>query len=625
MTANELREKYLNFFKERDHAIIPSASLIPEHDPTVLFTTAGMHPLTSFLLGEKHPGGKRLVNVQKCIRTGDIDDVGDSWHLTFFEMLGNWSLGDYWKKEAIEWSFEFLTGRDYLGISSEKLSVTVFAGDPSINSGQATRDEESAKIWESLGIPKERIFYLSKEENWWGPAGQTGPCGPCSEMFYDTGKEKCGSDCKPGCKCGKYAEIWNDVFMEFNKTAEGKFEQLKQKNVDTGMGVERTIAVLDGFDNVYDTELFKPLIKKIEEISNKKYEGENIKTFRIIADHLKAATFILAEGVEPSNVERGYVLRRLIRRAVRYGKQLGINDIFTFKIANVVIEMYWDVYLELFSNRMFIEEQLVREEEKFTKTLEKGLKVLEKMKPKKTISFLSKSFFTEYGLSGDVLFNLYSTYGFPIEMSLEEIKKLYQEYNREQGVSITELTKDDENRILQQFHESLKKHQELSRAGAEQKFKGGLADHSEHVVKYHTAAHLMLAALRQVLGSHVTQKGSNITAERLRFDFSHPQKLTLEQIKQVEDLVNQTIVRDLPVKMEEMSLDEAKEQGAMGVFESRYGEKVKVYTIAENGKIFSKEICGGPHVEKIGQLGHFKILKEESVSAGARRIKAVLE
>jgi len=625
MTANELREKYLNFFKERDHAIIPSASLIPEHDPTVLFTTAGMHPLTSFLLGEKHPGGKRLVNVQKCIRTGDIDDVGDSWHLTFFEMLGNWSLGDYWKKEAIEWSFEFLTGRDYLGISSEKLSVTVFAGDPSINSGQATRDEGSAKIWESLGIPKERIFYLSKEENWWGPAGQTGPCGPCSEMFYDTGKEKCGSDCKPGCKCGKYAEIWNDVFMEFNKTAEGKFEQLKQKNVDTGMGVERTIAVLDGFDNVYDTELFKPLIKKIEEISNKKYEGENIKTFRIIADHLKAATFILAEGVEPSNVERGYVLRRLIRRAVRYGKQLGINDIFTFKIANVVIEMYRDVYLELSSNRMFIEEQLVREEEKFTKTLEKGLKVLEKMKPKKTISFLSKSFFTEYGLSGDVLFNLYSTYGFPIEMSLEEIKKLYQEYNREQGVSITELTKDDENRILQQFHESLKKHQELSRAGAEQKFKGGLADHSEHVVKYHTAAHLMLAALRQVLGSHVTQKGSNITAERLRFDFSHPQKLTLEQIKQVEDLVNQTIVRDLPVKMEEMSLDEAKEQGAMGVFESRYGEKVKVYTIAENGKIFSKEICGGPHVEKIGQLGHFKILKEESVSAGARRIKAVLE
>ena len=625
MTANELREKYLNFFKERDHAIIPSASLIPEHDPTVLFTTAGMHPLTSFLLGEKHPGGKRLVNVQKCIRTGDIDDVGDSWHLTFFEMLGNWSLGDYWKKEAIEWSFEFLTGRDYLGISSEKLSVTVFAGDPSINSGQATRDEESAKIWESLGIPKERIFYLSKEENWWGPAGQTGPCGPCSEMFYDTGKEKCGSDCKPGCKCGKYAEIWNDVFMEFNKTAEGKFEQLKQKNVDTGMGVERTIAVLDGFDNVYDTELFKPLIKKIEEISNKKYEGENIKTFRIIADHLKAATFILAEGVEPSNVERGYVLRRLIRRAVRYGKQLGINDIFTFKIANVVIEMYRDVYLELSSNRMFIEEQLVREEEKFTNTLEKGLKVLEKMKPKKTISFLSKSFFTEYGLSGDVLFNLYSTYGFPIEMSLEEIKKLYQEYNREQGVSITELTKDDENRILQQFHESLKKHQELSRAGAEQKFKGGLADHSEHVVKYHTAAHLMLAALRQVLGSHVTQKGSNITAERLRFDFSHPQKLTLEQIKQVEDLVNQTIVRDLPVKMEEMSLDEAKEQGAMGVFESRYGEKVKVYTIAENGKIFSKEICGGPHVEKIGQLGHFKILKEESVSAGARRIKAVLE
>src|SRR4030042_2345395 len=377
MSASELRKKYLDFFRERGHAIIPSASLIPEHDPTVLFTTAGMHPLVPYLLGEKHPAGRRIVDVQKCIRTGDIEDVGNSWHLTFFEMVGNWSLGDYWKKEAIEWSFEFLTGKNYLGIVSEKLSVTVFKGDQ-----DASRDEESAKVWQSLGIPQEKIFYLPKEDNWWGPAGQTGPCGPCSEMFYDTGEEKCGSDCKPGCKCGKYAEIWNDVFMEYNKTAEGKYEQLKQKNVDTGMGVERTIAVLSGFDNVYETELFTPIIKKIEEISGKKYEEENIKEFRIIADHLKAATFILAEGIEPSNVERGYVLRRLIRRAVRYGKQMGINEIFAFKVANVVIDMYWDVYPELRQSHNFIEEQLVREEEKFGRTLEKGMKQFENQKSK---------------------------------------------------------------------------------------------------------------------------------------------------------------------------------------------------------------------------------------------------
>lgn len=599
MTAKELRQKYLEFFKLRGHAVIPSASLIPEHDPTVLFTTAGMHPLVPYLLGEKHPAGKRLVDVQKCIRTGDIDEAGDAWHLTFFEMLGNWSLGDYWKKQAIEWSFEFLTDKKNLDLPPQKLSVTVFAGDK-----DAPADDESVKVWHGLGIPKEKIFYLPKEDNWWGPAGQTGPCGPCSEMFYDTGKKECGSDCRPGCKCGKYAEVWNDVFMEYNKTAEGKFEPLKQKNVDTGMGIERTIAVLSSYDNVYDTEVFSPLIKKIGEISGKNYQGENIKAFRIIADHLKAATFILAEGVEPSNVERGYVLRRLIRRAVRYGKQLGINEIFTFKVANVVIDMYSYIYPELRENREFIEEQLVREEEKFSKTLEKGLKELEKMKPKKfTIpipSLSSKSFGTEYGLSGDDLFNLYSTYGFPIEMSLEEIKKLYQEYNREQGVNITELSKDDENRILQQFHESLKKHQELSRAGAEQKFKGGLADHSEQVIKYHTAAHLVLAALRHVLGDHVSQKGSNITAERLRFDFSHPQKMTSEEIKKVEDLVNEKIAADLPVHMEEMSLEEAKAQGATGVFESKYGERVKVYTIADfstsSGSPFSREICGGPHV-----------------------------
>jgi len=605
MTSNELREKFLNFFKEKGHTIIPSASLVPEHDPSVLFTTAGMHPLTVFLLGEKHPAGKRLVDVQKCIRTGDIDSVGDAWHLTFFEMLGNWSLGDYWKKEAIEWSFEFLIEKKYLGIPAEKLSVTVFAGDQ-----DAPRDEESSQIWQSLGIPKSRIFYLPKKDNWWGPAGQTGPCGPCTEIFYDTGKEKCGHDCKPGCNCGKYVEIWNDVFMEYNKTTEGKYEPLEQKNVDTGMGAERTIAVLNGFNNVYETELFKPIIKKIEELSIKKYEGGNIKAIRIIADHVKTATFILAEGIESSNIEGGYVLRRLIRRTIRYGRQLGIKDIFTFKIANVVIEMYRDIYPELHKSRDFVEEQLVREEEKFAKTLEKGLKEFERMKPKRDVH----TGVIEMGLSGDELFNLYSTYGFPIELSLEEIEKIYKN-------SGEELPKDIKGKFLKIFHESLKKHQELSRAGAEQKFAGGLADHSEKVVKYHTVTHLLLAALREILGSEIYQKGSNITAERLRFDFNYPKKLSEEQTKSVEDLVNEKIKENITVEMVELSKNEALEIAKISFDPLKYGEIVKVYKIGD----FSIELCGGPHVEKTGALGSFKIIKEESSGAGIRRIRAILE
>ncbi len=621
MNSDELRKKFLEFFREKEHAIIPGASLIPEHDPTVLFTTAGMHPLVPYLLGEKHPAGKRLVDVQKCIRTGDIDSVGGPWHLTFFEMLGNWSLGDYWKKEAIEWSLEFLTGKKWLRIPKEKLSVTVFEGNE-----DAPCDEESAEVWQSLGIPKERVFYFSKKDNWWGPAGQTGPCGPCTEMFYDTGKPACNASrsdagrekCKPGCPCGKYSEIWNDVFMEYNKTSDGRFEPLKQKNVDTGMGVERTTAILNGYDNVYEIELFKPIILEIKKIAkipdysadsfdklynpgqlvSKEIEGlkekaEKERAVRIISDHIKAATFILAEGVEPSNVERGYVLRRLIRRAVRYGKQLGISNIFTFKVAKVVIEIYKDIYPELKENKNFIEEQLVREEEKFVKTLERGLKELK---------------------NGENLFLLFSTYGFPLEMSLEELDKRGIEYDKE--------------KIKREFEEELKKHQELSRTATVGTFKSGLADHSEQVIKYHTAAHLMLAALRKVLGEHVSQKGSNITAERLRFDFSHSEKMTPEQIKQVEDLVNEKISQNLPVKMEEMRLEEAKKQGATGVFESKYGEKVKVYTIdplTGSGSAFSREICGGPHAERTGILGKFKILKEESSSAGVRRIKAVLE
>ncbi|KPJ54931.1 alanine--tRNA ligase [Parcubacteria bacterium DG_72] len=578
MTSYELREKYLSFFKEKDHNIIPGSSLIPEHDPTVLFTTAGMHPLVPFLSGEKHAQGKRLADVQKCIRTDDIEEVGDSWHLTFFEMLGNWSLGDYWKKQAIEWSFEFLTGKKYLAIPLEKISVTVFAGDD-----DAPQDEESARIWQELGIPKQRIYYLPKKDNWWGPAGQTGPSGPCTEMFYDTGKKDCSFDCKPGCSCGKYSEIWNDVFMEYNKTEEGKYVPLEQKNVDTGMGVERTIAVLLGFDNVFETELFEPIIKEIKALSKK----EDEKSLRIIADHIKAATFILAENVEPSNVEQGYVLRRLIRRSVRYAKQLGIEDIFCHRIAKAVIEIYKDVYPEVYNNQDFILEQLIREEEKFEKTLERGLKEFERLDE----------------ITGEKAFNLYQSYGFPLELT-EELAK-------EKGIKINK----------QEFKKAFEHHQEVSRRGAEQKFKGGLADHSEKTTKYHTATHLLLAALRKVLGEHIYQKGSNITSERLRFDFSHKNKLTEQEVEKIEKLVNQAIKQDLEVKFEEMSLDEAKKQGAMGVFGEKYGAKVKVYTIGD----FSKEICGGPHVKRTSELGTFKITKQESPGAGARRIRAVLE
>jgi len=641
MNSKELRDKFLDFFKEKGHTIIPGSSLIPEHDPTVLFTTAGMHPLVPFLLGEKHPQGRRLVNFQKCLRTDDIEQVGDSWHLTFFEMLGNWSLGDpekpdgigagFWKKEAIEWSFEFLTGKKWLAIPLEKLSVTVFAGDQ-----DALRDKESAKIWHGLGIPQERIYYLPKEDNWWGPAGQTGPCGPCSEMFYDTGKDKCSSSCKPGCGCGKYVEIWNDVFMEYNRKIknqkskckmtiqnskieksknhnneiEYEYVPLAQKNVDTGMGVERTAAVLSGYDNVYETELFQPLIKKIKELAKRDYKSELV-AYRIIADHIKAAAFILSENIEPSNVERGYVLRRLIRRSIRQGRKIGIKDIFCHKVAETVIKIYQNVYPELYQNQDFIFEQLIREEEKFKNTLEQGLKELnklfrigqiQKITPGEELKVFNR-------VDAKKAFFIYQTYGFPFEMIQEELAQRALLVDKKE------------------FNKELKKHQEISRKGAEQKFKGGLADHSEQTTKYHTATHLLLAALRKILGEHIQQKGSNITAERLRFDFSHKEKLTKEEIEKVEDLVNQKIKEDLQVKWEEMSLIEAQKQGATGVFGEKYGERVKVYTISnpENGKIFSREICGGPHIKRTSKLGHFKIKKEESSSAGVRRIKAVLK
>lgn len=593
MTTKELRQKYLSFFESKGHTIIPGASLLPENDPTVLFTTAGMHPLVPYLLGEKHPAGNRLADVQKCIRTGDIDEVGDGWHLTFFEMLGNWSLGDYFKKEAIEFSFEFLTKE--LNIPLEKLAFTCFTGEE--ESG-VPKDEQSYGIWESLGVSPLRIKYLSREDNWWGPAGQTGPCGPDTEMFYWSSEERAPEEFDPKDK--RWVEIWNDVFMQYNKTQDGKYEPLKQQNVDTGMGLERTVGVLNAKSSVYEVEPLATIMRQVASLADldlEFIEPEQVKPIRIITDHMRASVFILAENVAPSNVEQGYVLRRLIRRAIRYGKQLGIKEAFTQRVAEIVIAEMGGFYPELRKNRDFIMEQLAQEEEKFDKTLENGLKKFEK------VSVGGK-------VSGEEAFILFSTYGFPFEIT----KDLAQEKNIEI---------DEEG-----FNAEFAKHQETSRKGAEQKFKGGLADNSETTARMHTATHLMLSALRKVLGDHVFQKGSNITSERIRYDFSHPDKMTPEQIKQVENLVNEQIQKAVPVVCEELTLDEAKAGGAMGVFEHKYGDKVKVYTIgapAQGGQVFSKEICGGPHANNTSELGHFKIQKEESSSSGVRRIKAILD
>ena len=592
MTAQEFRQKYLDFFKSKGHAIIPSASLIPENDPTVLFTTAGMHPLVPYLLGEVHPGGKRLVSCQKCIRTGDIDEVGDDVHLTFFEMLGNWSLGDpastrgdestrggYWKKEAIEWSFEFLTKE--LGLPIDKLAVTCFTGD-----SDAPRDEESAGIWKSLGIPENRIYFFGKADNWWGPAGLTGPCGPDTEMFYWTGKGE-PPDLVTGDNKEGWVEIWNDVFMQYNKTAEGKFEPLKQKNVDTGMGLERTLAVLNGYDNVFAIQEFEPIISKIKSLAVKPDD----KAVRIIADHIKAAVFIMgdARGVKPSNVGQGYVVRRLIRRAIRYGKLIRVKDNLVVPLAETVVSISSNIYPELQQNKDFIIKELKTEEDRFNIALEKGLKEFAKLRE----------------MNGQIAFDLYQSYGFPLELT--------EELSRERGFVVDKI----------EFQNEFKKHQDLSRTSSAGKFKGGLADNSEDVVKMHTATHLLDQALRDVLGNHVEQKGSNINAERLRFDFSHPAKMTPEQIKKVEEIVNSKIQEDLPVHFEMLSVDEAKQKGAIGLFEDKYaklGNQVKVYFVGD----YSKEICGGPHVEHTGQIGSFKIIKEEAVAAGIRRIKAVV-
>jgi len=612
MKAKDLKKKYFEFFKDKKHKLISSAPLIPEHDPTVLFTTAGMHPLVPYVMGEPHPEGKRLVNVQKCIRTGDIDEVGNPSHLTFFEMLGNWSLGDYWKKEAIEWSLEFLTSKKWLGLDMSKLYITVFAGDKN-----APRDEESAEIWKNLGIPKERIFYLPKEDNWWGPAGTIGPCGPDSEMFMDTGKQKCGKDCKPGCSCGKYFEIWNDVFIQYNKTKEGKYLPLKQKTVDTGMGVERTAAMLQGKKNVYDTEMFAPLISKIKSVVNKKYpdKKQEEQSIRIIADHIRSATFILGDEVDivPSNIDQGYVLRKLIRRAIRHLGLLGVDLLSidaTVEISKVIVDVYKGDYHLLDKKKKFIFDELKKEEDKFQKTLTKGLAEIKKEMMRKfpdKKDWDNREINKPVKLSGKWFFDLYQSQGMPLEMTFEEIDTY-------------KCSIKNKAEIEKEFNKLLKGHQEISRKGAEKHFKGGLADSSEETKRLHTATHLLNEALRKVISKDIIQKGSNITPERLRFDFNFDRKLTKEEIKKIEDLVNKKIKEAIPIEKEEMSLEEAKKRNAQGVFEHKYAEKISVYKVGD----FSIEICGGPHVKNTKELGKFKIKKEESSAAGIRRIKAVL-
>ncbi len=688
MTSKELRQKYIEFFKSKGHKEIPSASLVPENDPTVLFTTAGMHPLVLYLMGENHPAGKRIVNVQKCVRTGDIDDVGDSTHNTFFEMLGNWSLGDYFKEDSIKWSWEFLTDKKWLGIEPKRIKVTVFEGDD-----DAPRDNESIKIWqecfEKSGISVEvydkqkrnnetaRIFPLPKKDNWWGPAGYEGACGSDTEIFIDLGKpvnfEKCpdGSNCKPGCGCGRYVEIWNNVFMdkkglrtaklkekstgkivELPKEEHDLFENeekekykflgnnvkilgnLPQKNIDTGMGLERTLAVLNGFDNVYETDVLKPIIEKIENftfkpkeakhefLSSNIYYKDNKKSFRIIADHVRTSVFMISDGIVPSNLDRGYVLRKLLRRTIIQGNSLKMPNYFLIPLIGIVVNIYKEFYPELEKNKDKILKEIEKEHKKFEIVLMSSKKIVEetfdkctKQQGRKGIRVCDviknkPSYIARPLIPGKVAFNLYSTKGIPIEI-IEELA-------------------DKKGFILDKksFNEELKKHQQLSRTASAGKFKGGLADASEETTRLHTTAHLLLESLRRVLGDHIFQKGSNINAERLRFDFSHSEKLTDEEKQKVEDLVNEQIQKKLPVNCEEMSLEEAKKINAMGVFENKYGEKVKVYTIgpsASLGQAFSKEICGGPHIKNTSELGKFRIKKEQSSSSGVRRIKAVLE
>lgn len=589
MKISELRTMYLKFFKERGHSVIASASLIPEDDPSVLFTSAGMHPLVPYLLGQPHPEGTRLTNVQKCIRTTDIEDVGDTTHLTFFEMLGNWSLGDYWKKEAITWSYEFLTSKKLLGFHPDKLSVTVFAGDD-----DSPRDDEAAEVWRSVGIPNERIYFLSKEDNWW-IAGNSGPCGPCTEMFIEVDEiPRCSPDCRPGCNCGHFVEVWNDVFMMYNKSEDGKYTPLKQQSIDTGMGVERTAAMLQGVPSVFDTEAFVPLIKKIKELSPlEEFSEEEDTQVRIIADHVRSAIMIMADDrqIGPSNVEQGYIVRRLLRKAIHSADRLNIGTGFMVDLTKIVVAMFKGLYKEVERNQEFIIKNLKAEEEKFRKTLTKALRRFDRI-------------FEETGtITGEDAFLLFTSFGLPLEMT--------RDLAEERGIVIN----------MKEFTKQFEEHREISRTATQGKFKGGLADHSEGITKLHTATHLLQAALRKILGNEISQNGSNITEERLRFDFTFSRKLTPEEIEQVETLVNDVIAEDLDVEQSFMNYDDAIAKGALAFFKENYGEEVSVYHVGD----FSLELCGGPHADKTGSLGKFKITKQEKIGAGIVRIKAVLE
>ena len=595
LTSETLRQLYLQFFKSKGHAVIPSASLIPENDPTVLFTTAGMHPLVPYLLGEKHPACNRLCDVQKCVRTGDIDEVGDSSHCTFFEMLGNWSLGDYFKEKMIPWSFEFLTSPEYLGIPVKDIAVTCFAGDK-----DCPKDEESAKLWRECGILPENIYFLPKSGNWWGPAGTTGPCGPDTEMHVirnHAEADKLGEYDFEKAPAGTFLEIWNDVFMQYNKTAEGSYEPLRQKNVDTGMGLERTLCILNGKSSVYETDIFEKAIQSIENLTGRKYgESEEItRAFRVVLDHVRTATFMLGDvkGIAPSNTDQGYILRRIIRRAVRFGRNIGLPQGSLSKISATIIDKYAEVYPELVKNSGRVYEELEKEENKFSKTLQQGIREFDKV-----VAALPAGGV----IDGVTAFHLYDTYGFPVEIT--------GEMAREKGMTVD----------AKGYEAAYAEHQAKSRAGSEQKFACGLADHKELTTNLHTATHLLHAALKKVCSPDIEQRGSNITEERLRFDFNFARKLTPEEVAEVERLINEQISLDIPVVMREMTLEQAKAEGFTGLFESKYGEKVKTYSIGE----FSKEICGGPHAEKTGLLGKFKIAKQENVSAGVKRIKAIL-
>ncbi len=587
-TSRELRNLYLNFFEHKNHKIIPSASLIPENDPTVLFTMAGMHPLVPYLSGEHHPGGKRLVNVQKCIRTGDIESVGDAAHLTFFEMMGNWSLGDYFKKESISYSYEFLTDQNYLNLEKDRLYFSIFKGDEDF-----PKDEESFKAWLDCGVEEDHLVFLPKEDNFWILGSGIGPCGPDTEIYYDTLKPKCSPDCHVGCSCGKYLEIWNNVFMEYYRHENGTFDKLSQQNVDTGMGLERTLTVLNGYDSVYDTDLFNNLKLKLEKLSNMDYES-NQTSFRIIMDHIRSATFILGDyhGIKPANTGAGYVLRRLIRRTISHLKKLNIADSLS-QIAEVVINDYKDIYPELDLNKNFILTELTLEENKFNKTLVSGERLFNKVARNAKDNIIN----------GIDAFKLFDTFGFPLEFTIELAK--------ERGLEVD----------IKGFRQRFKEHQEISRTIDAGAFKGGLADQGTETIKYHTLAHILLAGLQKLYGKDIIQKGCNITSERIRFDFNLDHKMTDEEKQELTIFVNDTIKRNLPVTCTEMSYEDAKKMGIHGTFEDKYSSIVKVYQVGD----VSMEICGGPHINNTSEIGTFKIIKEESSSAGVRRIKAILE